>query len=245
MGDVLQEYVDTAKRLEEFVEQLKSYRAKNRSQGIQWQGGGFGLSGAIGGAVMAGALNLATDAVRGIGHAVVDSADRARLRKVQLDLYKARDHKSFLGKRLYTFCMDLFDTAVHLLEENYSSEEMKMFIESGFWRTRRSGRELNFGQDPFEVKADDNPPSVTVFKPILNWEIWAKTVGEFYQAEPDLYIIKYLDKLYQIKIEHAGNNTTFLLQNCGKSKEDVESYCTATTQYRCWYLCYYRGVRSC
>ena len=117
LGDVLQEYVDTAKRLEEFVEQLKSYRAKNRSQGIQWQGGGFGLSGAIGGAVMAGALNLATDAVRGIGHAVVDSADRARLRKVQLDLYKARDHKSFLGKRLYTFCMDLFDTAVHLLEE--------------------------------------------------------------------------------------------------------------------------------
>ena len=117
LGDVLQEYVDTAKRLEEFVEQLKSYRAKNRSQGIQWQGGGFGLSGAIGGAVMAGALNLATDAVRGIGHAVVNSADRARLRKVQLDLYKARDHKSFLGKRLYTFCMDLFDTAVHLLEE--------------------------------------------------------------------------------------------------------------------------------
>lgn len=116
LGDVLQEYVDTAKRLEEFVEQLKSYRAKNRSQGIQWQGGGFGLSGAIGGAVMAGALNLATDAVRGIGHAVVDSADRARLRKVQLDLYRARDHKSFLGKRLYTFSMDLFDTAVHLLE---------------------------------------------------------------------------------------------------------------------------------
>ena len=107
---------------------------------------------------------------------------------------------------------------------NYSSEEMKMFIESGFWRTRRSGRELNFGQDPFEVKADDNPPSVTVFKPILNWEIWAKTVGEFYQAEPDLYIIKYLDKLYQIKIEHAGNNTTFLLQNCGKSKEDVRFF---------------------
>lgn len=117
LGDVLQEYVDTAKRLEEFVEQLKSYRAKNRSQDIQWQGGGFGLSGAIGGAVMAGALNLATDAVRGIGHAVVDSADRARLRKVQLDLYRARDHKSFLGKRLYTFCMNLFDTAIHLLEE--------------------------------------------------------------------------------------------------------------------------------
>lgn len=117
LDDVLQEYVDTAKRLEEFVEQLKSYRAKNRSQGIQWQGGGFGLSGAIRGAVMAGALNIATDAVRGIGHAVVDSADRARLRKVQLDLYKARDHKSFLGKRLYTFCMNLFDTAIHLLEE--------------------------------------------------------------------------------------------------------------------------------
>lgn len=97
----LQVYADIATDLVSFAEQLSSYRANNRSGGLQWQGGGFGLSGAIKGTLMAGALSLGTDAIRGIGHAIVNSADRARFKKLQIDLYNARDHKAFLGQKLY------------------------------------------------------------------------------------------------------------------------------------------------
>ena len=114
----LHEYTDLAKQLMDFVERLNNYRANNRSRSIQWQGGGLGLRGAIGGAITASVLNFATDTVRGIGHMVVDSADRARLKKVQTDLYNARDHKAFLSQRLYDFCKDLFSPTVRLLEEN-------------------------------------------------------------------------------------------------------------------------------
>lgn len=107
---------------------------------------------------------------------------------------------------------------------NYSQEEMKMFIDSGYWRTRKSGRELNFGHDCFEVKSDSTPPTITVYKTQLRWEMWAKTVGEFYQAEPDLYVIKYLDKLYQIKLERTDTSISFLLLNCTKSKDDVRFF---------------------
>lgn len=101
----------------EFVEQLQSYRASERTGGAHWQGGGFGLSGAIKGALMAGGLNLATDAVRGIGHMVQGSADRARLKKLQIDLYNERDHKKYLSESLYRLCIELFYPATRLLEE--------------------------------------------------------------------------------------------------------------------------------
>lgn len=107
---------------------------------------------------------------------------------------------------------------------NYSADEMKWFIDSGFWRTRKSGRELNFGQDCFEVKADSDPLMITVFKPHIRWEMWAKTVGDFSQSGENLYIIKYADKLYQIEVERSDHSMTFKLPNCGKSKEDVRFF---------------------
>lgn len=113
----LQVYADIATDLVSFAEQLSGYRANNRSGGLQWQGGGFGLSGAIKGTLMAGALSLGTDAIRGIGHAIVNSADRARFKKLQIDLYNARDHKAFLGQKLFDFCLNLFDTTARLLEK--------------------------------------------------------------------------------------------------------------------------------
>lgn len=114
----LKDYIDLAEQLEDFTEQLSNCRANNRSRNIQWQGGGFGLKGAIGGAMMAGVLNIATDAVRGIGHSIVDSADRARLKKLQIDLYNASNHKEFLSSKLRSFCIDLFGPAVNLLEDH-------------------------------------------------------------------------------------------------------------------------------
>ena len=107
---------------------------------------------------------------------------------------------------------------------NYTAEEMRMFIDSGYWRTRKSGRELNFGYDSFEAKADATPPTIIVYKKRLHWEKWAKTVGEFYQAEPDLYVIKYLEKLYQIKLVKTDTNISFLLLNCTQSKEDIRFF---------------------
>lgn len=104
---------------------------------------------------------------------------------------------------------------------NYSDDEMKMFIDSGYWRTRRSGRELNFGQDCFEVKLDETPPAIKVYKSRVNWTTWAKTIGDFYQVEPDLYMIKFEDKMYQVKVEHSDSTTTFLMPDCSKSKNDV------------------------
>ena len=58
----------------------------NRSSRSHWQGGGFGIGGAIKGALQAGMLNIATDAVRGIGDSISDSQDRKRYVKLKEQL---------------------------------------------------------------------------------------------------------------------------------------------------------------
>ncbi len=104
---------------------------------------------------------------------------------------------------------------------NYSEKDMNAFIDAGFWRTRKSGRELNFGQDRFEVKSGTAYPIIEVFAPILKWKEWGKTIGDIVEINEDTYRIYYANKHYQVEIEHINENLRFKLVNCDKSKQDT------------------------
>ncbi|SES87300.1 zinc-ribbon domain-containing protein [Pseudobutyrivibrio sp. C4] len=67
--------------VDNYAKKLAQQRAYERNSRSQWQGGGFGLKGAIKGAVTAGALNMATGAMRGIGDSFTDSADKADVQR--------------------------------------------------------------------------------------------------------------------------------------------------------------------
>lgn len=107
---------------------------------------------------------------------------------------------------------------------NYTSDDMKAFIDAGYWRTRKTGRELNFGQDCFEVKTDSDSPVIVVYRVNFNWQQWMKTIGDFDETGNDLYGICYCGKLYQIHVLHKQKTTEFVLCNCYKSKEDVKFF---------------------
>lgn len=67
-----------AKDYKDLCEQNQQYEAQKqfeRNNRSRWQGGGFGFRGAIKGAIKAGVMNMATDAVRGIGDSISDAVD--------------------------------------------------------------------------------------------------------------------------------------------------------------------------
>lgn len=80
----------------------------------------------------------------------------------------------------------------------YSTEEIKDFINRGFWRTRKSGRELNFGYDRFEIISGSIPPRINVFSSNLNWRDWGKTIGDITQIDNERYTIQFEGKTYQL-----------------------------------------------
>ena len=119
------------------------------------------------------------------------------------------------------------DSFLQLIEStsgktNYSPEDMKFFIESGYWRTRKSGRELNFGQDIFETKPESSPPEIIVYRDSFNWQKWAYTVGEFCLEDGGNYVFNYADKLYQIAVDSKNGITKFSFINCRNEKNDIK-----------------------
>lgn len=105
---------------------------------------------------------------------------------------------------------------------NFSTSELKDFIDAGFWKTRKSGRELNFGQDKFEFGTENHIPIITIYQSTLEWAHWGKTIGDLTKYSEEEYSICYLDKIYHIKIEFTENKQVFRLISCVNTKNDIK-----------------------
>ena len=108
-------------------------------------------------------------------------------------------------------------------KEDYTESEMNRFIDDGGWKTRKSGRELNFGQDKHMLESDKHKTTITVFVKNPTWEEWAKTIGQVIKMDDENYTIDYKGKIYQIRRSFSGENTSvFSLLNCGTGKDDIK-----------------------
>ena len=57
--------------------------------------------------------------------------------------------------------------------KNFSEEELVRFVDDGNWKTRKTGRELNFGQDKHLIETDKGKTVITVFHLNGRWKEWA------------------------------------------------------------------------
>lgn len=99
------------------AEQLKQARELNRAGRSYWQGGGFGIRGALVGAAKAGVLNAGTGLVRGIGDALTDASDRNKAYKNKVALLQSKPwavrFQNFLLEDMYL----MYDIYASLLSE--------------------------------------------------------------------------------------------------------------------------------
>lgn len=104
----------------------------------------------------------------------------------------------------------------------FSEAEMKKFIDDGHWKTRKTGRELNFGHDKHIIETDKGKTVITVQKLNEKWKEWAKTIGEFIQLRDDLYTIDFRGKAYEIRMENHSSDVSITFPNCGTGKDDIK-----------------------
>lgn len=99
-------------------EELKEYRRMVNSSPGPWRGGGFGVSGAMKGAMTAGALNIGSNMIRSISGAISDSFERSALRKKKIQLLRC---KNWIGHFTMSICYDIntiFFKTYELLSQN-------------------------------------------------------------------------------------------------------------------------------
>lgn len=95
-------------------DELREKKAEYRDNRSHWEGGGFGIQGAIKGAANAAVLNAATGAVRGVGDGISDAFSSVKYRRQRAKLIESFDFDSlntaFFNCVLGVFlaCQDLY-----------------------------------------------------------------------------------------------------------------------------------------
>lgn len=106
--------------------------------------------------------------------------------------------------------------------KSFSEEELVRFVDDGNWKTRKTGRELNFGQDKHLFETDKGKTVITVFNLNDRWKEWAKTIGEFIKLTDSDYTIDYKGKAYVVHFEQGQAGTIITFPNCGTAKDDIK-----------------------
>jgi hypothetical protein len=106
-GESLARTTDQYNEIVMNAEQLDAYRTARREGRGKWIGGGFGVGGAVKGALQAGALNLATNAVHGTINALAKGASMAGDAQRKEAVFKHPETKASL-------CHDVFVSVFQL-----------------------------------------------------------------------------------------------------------------------------------
>lgn len=130
----------------------------------------------------------------------------------------------YMKYKNYSDDTDLFiNKIITTSGKNFSKENYDRFVEQGYWRTRKSGRELSFGHDKhvFEIVKGQNV--ITVQKKNEYWKEWAKTIGQVTSLGDGEFSIAYEGKSYAIRtISTQEGGEQFTFPNIENSKSDIK-----------------------
>lgn len=107
-------------------------------------------------------------------------------------------------------------------KENYTKKDYERFVEEGYWRTRKSGRELNLGTDKHIFEIVKGKTILTMFNKNERWKEWAKTIGPISEVEENLYSILYDEKVYLVKVDFIEETVQFTFPNIDNSKVSIK-----------------------
>ncbi|WP_156114892.1 CFI-box-CTERM domain-containing protein [Paenibacillus sp. FSL R5-0345] len=110
-------FMEAAEKIEEYAENLSNYKNLSRAGRSRWQGGGFGLGGAIKGALTAGALNMGTGMVRGIGDSLSNAGDRAKIAGMKKKIFTDHRTLGLLVEGIHECCFGIFYSVWSILED--------------------------------------------------------------------------------------------------------------------------------
>ena len=135
----MESYLDLEKELEylieieEMIEQeiidyenRQAYKKANRGR---WTGGGFGLGGALKGAVMAGALNLGTSMVRGVVDGASSLCASSRVVQLKHKILEERKYMLCLRNATYNMVCAMFECVYDILVDEDKIEYVSYDID--------------------------------------------------------------------------------------------------------------------
>lgn len=157
-------------------------------------------------------------------------------------------HASF-PKLVDTYCKKITTNSI----KDLSGDNERIFLETGGWKTRLSGRELSFSEEErFEYEEDKLYHRFITINLKPEWKIWYKTLGSLYESSATEYIMEYDGVVRKCSLVQSVDKTIFEIENLGRTKNSIEfvyyfKSVLAKTQYcirckSCAAECPYRNI---
>ena len=126
------------------------------------------------------------------------------------------DPKSRLSTTMYT------DIILETTSKVFATEKDKIdFMETGGWKARRSGRELNISEDFCNKKKEKGILTITLLRERTDWREWIKTIGDVISISDSAIEIVYEKKSYTISRRIKGKQQVFTVDLSDNSKTDI------------------------
>ncbi len=115
--DHLEYIYERAFEIEQYAERLADYRNVEKASRSHWEGGGFGVGGAIKGALTAGAFNIGTNIFRGIGDSITNASDKGMISKMKNELANDKEVFKCLHNTVFEYSLRVFYSIENILIE--------------------------------------------------------------------------------------------------------------------------------
>ena len=114
--ELMQAWQEDKEAIAQYTDSLEREKQADKAN---WQGGGFGVTGAIKGAIEASMLNSVQDALSSLGRTITGNTYSGRLKRFIADRGSKRDYPEMACGFIDQICrLDLFNEVWHILNEN-------------------------------------------------------------------------------------------------------------------------------
>lgn len=128
------DYIEEKK--EEFEQEIENYK----NSGSHWQGGGFGVKGAIKGAMTASVLNAGSSVIKSIGEGSRESKARQAIEALELSYYNSQKAWNYLIKYMYLMTKEIHVTVYDILVEEGIMNRYTMETDKAVAKTKNATR---------------------------------------------------------------------------------------------------------
>ena len=209
-------------------EKLKQYKEYQRAHRSRWEGGGFGVKGAIRGAITAGAMNIGTDLIRSIGNAWVDSEDNKKILAQKRELIKSKNWiLNFMialqtdGEQMFKIYVEfLAQDGKMALPDHLNEDTAKTFLENARTIKDDAQAQIKLLTDSIQMFPYSVKPYILLFN--LLGQADPEVLVPFEYFQPKYSIELYLNKYYRQFIKSVEDYTNLQAEELMTAQEQIQ-----------------------
>ncbi|MBQ8799696.1 MAG: zinc-ribbon domain-containing protein [Lachnospiraceae bacterium] len=111
----IEPYLKAAEEIERLSNEICEYRSIQRASRPRWYGGGFGIKGALKGALQAGVLNTGTSIIYGIENMFQDASDKRRIERAKEEAFDIGEESERIILGFYKCCIGVVNAVYDIM----------------------------------------------------------------------------------------------------------------------------------